>query len=890
MNPNDKLTPAELREIEVSERTMEQHHGLIQNEALKVFRNARSPDDWQGAGLFDPRAERYIAERLRELSYEPRVPSGGDREHDTAIRLHRVVCSLRRKPDRLPSAFQERLLALANAYRDTKGCYYILKPLGPRTQTHPNANGPENWLLHRERAAERGDDELVWACNVALRGTLEVISDFIMLPRYLLFRADGQQCRVVDLKNVRGESVKEVSLSPRALTTTNDFRECLNSQKGGSFHWLTGNVELQNVFVDLGARLTGRIATETRYWGWHPLPKDPLDHQGGTLKDGFWVSGDGIICQGRVLSPDAKGIYWVPGDAGWRIGLEDRLSAKTSEEKGEPWHQDVPRLGLLRRRQGAQSAEDVEMQYLQVGKEQGTWTSQWLPPSEDADGEHRRLLSAFAAAYMQRVEESVGGKDAWLAMGCIASFAAAPEVYGVWNQWTGLWLHGEARQGKNTVMRWLCKMFGLPGGARDGLRCDSTEASIETMLSQYGSLPCWVDEYMPRLGSWVEALLRGNFNRTIRGKMTLGTGRRDWLGGLVVTAQHTSSDAAIASRYVQIQISESRRKKGPDGEPVNHVDWMREHIGLFHFIGRQLLLERERFVGLAGARLDHWMKLDEVRHREHRSAFVYGVAWAGYRAMREVLGLPLSGGELEAGTRHVMDMLGSAESDVRTRVDVDRVLDDLVGAIELGQTGPFGADPELLRNFFGARELGTFAHPPGASDQARFGPWKSCALWLNPRPVRQKLQAHLRAQGRDLSLQHEDLKAQLQEREFWLPTKSLRFAGGMAHAWGFKLDALPKLGYQPMNTIELLDNVLHWAADQAGRQENEVVVSVNEQDPADVDLFALSKMPKRQLRFKLKAKEGGERLVTLDDWRIEDWPDPRQGPLYSLAAKLMEKR
>lgn len=885
-----------------------QRRAAIRTRWMDVLRSAVDPDQWQQQELWDRASTRLINLRLKQISFEPRIPHGRDREADLASRLLRIAGTVRR-PDpnggdpRLPDLYSRRLIALANLYAKVHGCYYTLKalkPAGPKKDM--SANTGENWRFLRDRAIERGDDDVAWACGIALNGEPKPISDFIVEPMYVLRRMDGRQFRMVRLKNIHGERTPPVCVGAKAWSNTDGLREFCNGQQGGGYNWLAGHTELHELNADVTAQITYKFVRETARWGWQELVTEAGDEPppAGETLGGLWVFGDGIVLSetaedgapvSRFLKPDKHGVYWVGPANGWVIGREDLTGAKNTEERGEPWGQDVPRIAAPHKRPGG----GWVMPYLARAGEAATpeWTQVEKPESDSAQAAHRTELAAFMREYLRRLNETLGSMDAEMCLGLMASFAALPEIYREWSQQSGLWLHGEKGQGKNSVMRWLCKMWGLPGSSKDGVPFNSTEASLHVLSSQYSCLPAWLDEYMgTKAGDgWRDELLKGNLNRSARSKMTLGTGRREWSASLVVTGQHTSANAAVVSRYVHAQVSERKRKTNPDGSRVNHVEWFQKHRELFVFFGRELLLERGACVRRLKAELKTWMELPEMVRSDHRSAFVHGLAYAGLRALDEVLTLGLSAEGWEQVRAHVAGRCSDAVRDVTSRVDADQVLGDLVSALQMGV---FGETPaEKKRFFYAQRELGASC-PPEALDQGKdsgFGEWGRWKLYVLPSAVFGALSEHVRRQNRELALRPADFRAQISQRPCWVGDGMVkRFAETTARCWCFDLDRMPGMGYTPVDTDTLRGELLLWLARELDMAAGESIEDVNGQDPATA---ILNPVLPTQMTFRSpdgttrpsKMMEGGHSAE--EGW---DWPDPRKGPLIALAEAVASSR
>ena len=122
--------------------------------------------------------------------------------------------------------------------------------------------------------------------------------------------------------------------------------------------------------------------------------------------------------------------------------------------------------------------------------------------------------------------------------------------------------------------------------------------------------------------------------------------------------------------------------------------------------------------------------------------------------------------------------------------------------------------------------------------------WKSYRLYFVPGPVIDMLRRSLRAQGLTMKLEQPDLRAQMKVRSYWVDAPAgqdghkQRFSGPSGETcWAVDVDRMPRVG---MNLVE-------------------------------------------DAEFEASLQK------STNDW-TEVWQDPRQGDLFYLIHRLLEKR
>jgi len=246
---------------EEAERVWGRVAGKVAVEFLKVLKaGIKMEETWQ-AGFFDSEEERIIRNKLERISYEPKLPVGDEHELAMARRLHRLASKLRVNggAQRLPSKDAGFLHLLAKKYQDTKGRYYVLKPLSEKVH--------DNWAGCLKKAAERDDVEVKRACEVALAGVPQWVSDFRMRAHYVLNRLDGTRERIVTLRNVHGVESRVVALTSDAFAQPSRYREWLLNQISGAT-WKAGERELNDLQADVAHEVAWKDVGEVAVRGY----------------------------------------------------------------------------------------------------------------------------------------------------------------------------------------------------------------------------------------------------------------------------------------------------------------------------------------------------------------------------------------------------------------------------------------------------------------------------------------------------------------------------------------------------------------------------------------------------------------------------------------------
>lgn len=765
-------------------------------------------------------AMRLLDRRL----HVPKVPSAtGD--HKSALdrvgrRLHRVCGRLedmlaakdlfsRWRPS-TDCALEEHeatlrwLRGLAVAYGNLDGGYYLCTPPKRKDQAHlKHAGGHyyENWESRLKVAEDRRDADLIWACQMALKGMPSQFSDFVIEPLFVLHKWDGTRVRMLNVRTKhgevfgfnprrpRGEHNRPLALTGEFAKSPTQFREWLTTHAAGN--WGDGERPWQALTEDLNAALAWRKVTEVTSWGWHAESRS-------------WFFGDCVITEeGAILRPNRNGYY--------RIGSENYMMSERDRE-GQQWHHGAP----------------------------------LMHPDEELD---EASVTDLWSRTMDLFHQAVGTQEAYLAAGLALAYAAAPEIFERARQFPGLWLHGEKGQGKSWLARWLMHFWGFKMSG--GVTLESTtQVGAALVVQQYSNLPVWFEEFQTTSQEMIRQLLKSLFDRSA-GAKKLGQ-LREILTSPLVIGQATSADAATRSRYPHVQVSKARRLPQPmpganEGEwllapemaeqmQAENFAWLKANMGQFWKFGRWVLQRRKAYVDQVLAALEEWDADPRVAVvKDERTRFVYGVCFAGYRAMGMLLGQSRQASakvRLESFRDFLVEAALQAMGEVQGQNELDLWWDKVEGCLTMGG---FGETREDLSRFFKVRLAGNSVRPPGVSEESSQRGfwlrgdlrarqyWESWQLLINYNALVEAMQKHVRTQGMTLPLRLTDVRAQMSQRPYWVPDDSakVRFRGPGVRFWVVDLDRLPRLGYRLTSDEEVAEAYGPEVLDSGGLPQRE---------------------------------------------------------------------
>lgn len=757
--------------------------------------------------LFHDDDENYIRREVDRKLYVPRLPDAGDQERKWLTRLKSMSYAeyWQERASAMPFVAGEGGKSVAWLCARAEAAAKALNALLPRDaydyRGRPNPGQYYFWhaltskndrLGHqrlsalRAAAVEAREWEVKWFAEFLtgglnqVGGTPEGMSDFRIEVLCGLRRWNGDVIRLVQMKNFLGEESKVLVLEAECFKSPEHFRAwCL---KQGPFSWHGNQTQLQDLHWDTNRQIAWRVMHEVDAMGWHAIKRRTAEgtetwqsEQAGLLH-GIWFYGDTAYYEGRALERDRDNVYTV-GDEGYFLAEHGRESEYAL---GQPMMRPTMRLGDLLTLKDLEEfthkpAPRAVADRLKgkEGKERKTRTSDWFDEAE--------LMRAYFEEISQRLYDTVGSYEAYLAMGAVFAYAAAPEIFKRYGLFSGLWVAGQMESGKTVFTEWLMHLAGFNVSA--GISAlKSTAVGILQESQNYSNLVLWIDEFRQgQVGEDKVGIFRDAYNRQPPVKWNPAGIQRKIKTAFLISGESTSSDAATRSRYPHVQISASRRIK-------NHLTWCTKQKGNFFVFWRLLMERRTEFVRSVFQYLEEFVaRPGTVSEREK---MVHGIDWAGMRAMADLLGVKLA----LAFDDFVLDHMEHAAVDVTADTNINVFWTDLISA--------FNADAVPTDCFRIERADEATEYPSGRR-------WTSYVLFCEPNGMISALAAHLRKQGQSVSLRRNDLRDQLSKNPYWIPTihgraHKKRFGSGSAggiQAWGFRLDDHP-LGRQDVTEEE----------------------------------------------------------------------------------------
>ena len=759
-----------------------------------VLQNAQTPAELAYAKFFGEEAERSIKRRVDVRAYEPVLPWGGPAEQKIADNLKRLA-------EKILPEWKARILSLADAYRKTKGHYYEFKISEQRCEK-----------LKAELATAEHYEQIKYL-KLALKGTPGLVAPFRLIPCFVLVRPDGTRVRMVKLRNIRGECTGLIALDSDSLTAPRDFRRCL--AQNGNFTWRAGERQLQALQQDIDFYLGFCEVRQLVCYGCE-RPGDP------------WVFDDcAFDCEGKQVLPNHGGIFHHQGVGyalqrnldGVPIGEEDQAFRFKSRPRMHPGQ------GLSYDSQGKITLK---------------------PGCPDDPSALQDLLGNFVL----NLHESYSKQDGEMLVGAAVGFFAAPELYAERNQFPGIWIHGEKGGGKTATAQWLLALFGFKH-IESGLSFKtSTAVGMQIALGQYANIPVWGDEY--KEGELyhpnVVGVVHGGFNREIASKWSADGRTRSIRTSLLVTGESTSSNTATMSRYVTV-VAAREKRVGTEEEQLQRLKWLQSHRQYFFAVGRVILCHRAGFVERFKTYLEEWEHASELASVEPRARFTYGVSYAGFMALNELVPI-YDSKQSQAFRQRLVNRTIEAHAELAARVDVITFLRILLSAYHAGVFGRSASERRRFFKFMANQDvirLLTKGQLKDAADHPRLM-LVSGILYFAPGPVIDAVRQYLYSQGQKLALDQFELHAQLKPREFFVTPRNRqghqqKFGKDKTntYCWAFDLNKLPELGVIPVSD----------------------------------EVWEVSFYP-----------EGDK---TRDRLPLDEWVDPRKGEMFSIVDGLQEK-
>src|ERR1051326_330502 len=443
----------------------------------------------------------------------------------------------------------------------------------------------------------------------------------------------------------------------------------------------------------------------------------------------------------------------------------------------------------------------------------------YCPSEKDQEGEFYRQkapllhpdrpfskdqLRELYQLYTQYLYEVIGSYAGYLAVGTILSYAAAPEIYDRYAGFSSLWVHGQPKQGKSSVSRWLTGIYGFSMDAGTSIQ-KMSGPGLAILLQQYGNLPVWIEEYQHPPEKWQIENLKAMYDRQPGSKKSYAELQRVVRTGGIVTGVATAENEQLRSRFCHVHVAIENRLSTTKGLP-DRFDWFKDNFRNFCMIGRYLMQHRTEFARLVMEQLKHWIESKALGNCDHRARIVHGASYASFAALAAMLETH-SADELVRFKQFLLGYVQNAVEETKLRSSLIQFFTDMISALKYGE---FGDSPQKRGQFFRIDELNTVSSPVTSERQReleiRYGRrWRSYVLSVTLNPVVDRLMAYKRRGGQIMELNVGDLKAQLATQPFYMqaPAKNkdrrhkMRFAGarGPQECIRIVLDNFTGMGY-----------------------------------------------------------------------------------------------
>jgi len=739
------------------------------------------------AKLFDAAAQRIIRDRVDLRTYDPALPWGGPAERKLAGELRKLATGKLRE-------WSGRIIPLAEAYEATSGWYYEMRLSEQRREK----------LLAELRDIE-GTEQMLFL-RVALKGTPSRVAAFKIQPYYVLLKPDGGRERLVRLTNIRGEQSGVVALDESSFTAPRDWRRWL--ARAGNYGWEKGEGPLQALQRDINFKLARREVTQLVCYG--------CERPGA-----LWFSDDCAYADdGTVIRPDKEGIFWHQG-CGYTF-LRDKENIPHGEEgqsfrlKGVPRMQ--PETGLI---------------FNPAGKFQ----------LADGVGDDPAALRELLGTFIIHLNASYGGFDGLMLVGATVAYFGGPEVYRLRSEFPGIWITGAKGSGKTYTAKWLTALHGFTD-LEAGLSFKTSSAvGAQIAMGQYANQPVWGDEYKENelRDANVRGVVHGGFNREVPSKWSADGRVRTIRSNFLVTGETTCNNAATMSRFISSVASRERRQGSPEAQ-ASRLNWLHEHRKFLFVIGRAVLRKRATFAARMIEHLTRWEGSPELVETEPRGRFSYGVAYAAFLALNELIPVYTKHdcAQFEAW---LTEKAQESAREVSERVELNLFWKAI---LSMFATGWFGKTAEEIGRYFKVVDqkraiprLSEHQLQDALADPRRV--LNVPRLALRPSLVFPKMNEYMRNQGGPLPPSQSDVQSQMRVLSYFVPGPKqghqLKFGAGAknnSYCWVIDLVEFPELGVR-----EVSDEI--WAASfyRDGNPDHGVIPTDEWVDPRKGELFAI---------------------------------------------------
>ena len=289
----------------------------------------------------------------------------------------------------------------------------------------------------------------------------------------------------------------------------------------------------------------------------------------------------------------------------------------------------------------------------------------------------------------------------------------------------------------------------------------SSAVGAQIAMGQYANQPLWGDEYKENelRDTNVRGVVHGGFNREVPSKWSADGRIRTIRTNFLVTGETTCNNVATMSRFVSAVASRERRK-GRSEEQLARLKWLQDHRKMFFVIGRVILQQRVKFAVFVVEHLSTWESLPELAQTEPRARFSYGVSYAAFMALNEIIPV-YAEKDCIRFQKWLIDKAQASAREISERVELNLFWKAI---LSMAATGWFGKTPEDVGRYF--KVLRNKKSQPRFSDRqikdAQEDPRRALVvpiLAIRPELIFPRMNEYMRAQGGPLPPIQSDVRS-----------------------------------------------------------------------------------------------------------------------------------
>jgi hypothetical protein len=295
------------------------------------------------------------------------------------------------------------------------------------------------------------------------------------------------------------------------------------------------------------------------------------------------------------------------------------------------------------------------------------------------------------------------------------------------------------------------------------------------------------------------------------------------------------------SRFISTVAAREKRKGSPD-EQLARLNWLQDHRKLSFVIGRAALQRRAAFALRVREYLAIWERLPELAQTDPRGRFSYGVAFAAFQALNEIIPVQSKKGCAKF-QKWLVEKTQASARDAGERVELSVFWKDVVS---MHTEGLFGKTPDEVARYFKVTKNKNFVSPSSkrqAKDELE-DPRRALnvpILAIRIREVLDLMSKWKRSQGSPPPPSQSDLQGQMRVHAYFVSSDKrqghqMKFGRGAknnSYCWLFDLAKFAEFGLHEISDEE-------WIASsyRDGDEANGLLPHDEWTDPRKDELFA----------------------------------------------------